>query len=339
MRNKTFTILVSSNDRGKTRSLIISSAWLKTFVALGCVMAIVFSAAALDYVGLLLQSTENKRLKAESAQLKRQFSVVESKVSTLEKSLERVKNFSKKLRLITNVEDEDRNLRLSVRPGLVDEAKSFAATAPDEDTRGPANIVSSTNSDSLFLERPPLDAASGELSRSDIRGYATLSIRIDEAAKKTQLTEVSVLELYDALKERESLLLATPSISPIENGWASSEFGYRLDPFTGRTNMHSGIDLPAPPGKAVRTPADGVVSYVGYEQGYGKIVSIDHGFGVVTRYAHNSQLFVELGQKIKRRDVIAAVGSTGRSSGPHVHYEVRIHGVPVDPRNYMLDLN
>ncbi len=101
--------------------------------------------------------------------------------------------------------------------------------------------------------------------------------------------------------------------------------------------MHYGLDMAAAPGTPVMAPADGVVSYVGYESGYGKIVAIDHGFGVRTRYAHNSQIYVELGQKIKRRDVISAVGTTGRSSGPHLHYEVRVNDVPVDPINYILN--
>ena len=79
------------------------------------------------------------------------------------------------------------------------------------------------------------------------------------------------------------------------------------------------------------------MSYVGFESGYGKLVSIDHGYGVKTRYAHNSRIFVQVGQKVKRRDVIAAIGSTGRSSGPHLHYEVRVNGIPVDPINYILN--
>ena len=120
-------------------------------------------------------------------------------------------------------------------------------------------------------------------------------------------------------------------------GWFTSKFGYRIDPFHGRPMMHNGIDIAAAHGTAVYAPADGVVSYVGFEQGYGKIISIDHGYGIVTRYGHNSKIFVQVGQKLKRRDVIAAVGTTGRSSGPHVHYEVRVHGVPVDPINYILE--
>ncbi len=129
---------------------------------------------------------------------------------------------------------------------------------------------------------------------------------------------------------------ATPNIKPTR-GWFTSRFGYRGDPFTGKPDMHYGLDMAAAPGTPVMAPADGVVSYVGYESGYGKIVAIDHGFGVRTRYAHNSQIYVELGQKIKRRDVISAVGTTGRSSGPHLHYEVRVNDVPVDPINYILN--
>ena len=339
MKEKTYTLLLSSNRKGTTKALTISSAWLKTCLALCAVLVIVGSAAILDYVGLLLQTTENKRLKAESEQLHRQFRMVESKLDTLEKSLERVRNFSKKLRLITNVEDEDRNLKLTVQSNQEAELANFYETkqaqVPDLE-REPSNVSAEFKSDSFFLEKPFLDSASGELSQETIRGYATLSIRIDSGVRNTELTEQSVIQLYDQLSERKSLLNATPNVRPTQ-GWITSQFSYRLDPFTGKPRMHNGVDLAAPPGRSVFSPADGVVSYVGYEQAYGKIVSIDHGFGVVTRYAHNSQIFVEVGQKVRRRDVISAVGTTGRSSGPHLHYEVRVNGVPVDPMNYILD--
>jgi murein DD-endopeptidase MepM/ murein hydrolase activator NlpD len=101
--------------------------------------------------------------------------------------------------------------------------------------------------------------------------------------------------------------------------------------------MHAGLDIVASPGTLVRVPADGVVSFAGWDDQYGKLVSIDHGYGVLTRYAHNSQIFVQVGQRLSKYDVISAVGSTGRSTGPHLHYEVRVNGVPVDPSNYILD--
>jgi len=154
--------------------------------------------------------------------------------------------------------------------------------------------------------------------------------------KETKLVEEGVMALYGILSERQSLLNATPNIKPVR-GWYTSRFGYRIDPFTGKPVMHNGLDIAAAPGTPVKAPADGVISYVGYEHGYGKLVAIDHGYGVKTRFAHNSQIFVEVGQKVNRRDVVAAVGTTGRSSGPHSHFEVRVHGVPVDPVNYILD--
>lgn len=101
--------------------------------------------------------------------------------------------------------------------------------------------------------------------------------------------------------------------------------------------MHAGLDIAAAPGSPVYAPADGVVSYAGYDQGYGKLVSIDHGYGVSTRFGHASQIYVQVGQKVSKWDVVAAVGNTGRSTGPHLHYEVRINGTPVDPINFILD--
>ena len=302
-------------------------------VFLGGVLMVTFGAVTVDYVGLLLEAGENKVLKVENTHLHRQFQIVESKLHSLESSLERVKSYSTKLRLITNINDEDRAVKLAV--GVEPKAgQKFSEYDQKMAERGPASAF--LVKDSQFLKKLPLNEVRGELSALSQKGYASLSIRIDRAVKETQLREMGVLRLWDSLSERQSLLNATPSIKPAA-GWFTSRFGYRIDPFTGKPVMHAGLDIAAPPGTPVVAPADGVVSFVGYETGYGKLVSIDHGYGVITRFAHNSQIFVESGQKIKRRDVIAAIGSTGRSSGPHCHYEIRVHGVPVDPINYILD--
>ena len=144
------------------------------------------------------------------------------------------------------------------------------------------------------------------------------------------------IQLWELLSDRQSLLAATPSIKPAR-GPVGSRFGYRNDPFNGRPRMHAGLDIVAAPGTPVRAPASGVVSFAGWDEQYGKLVSIDHGYGVTTRFAHNSQVYVQVGQKVNKYDVISAVGSTGRSTGPHCHYEVRVNGIPVDPSNYILD--
>jgi len=338
MDNKTYTFLITSNRRGETRSLTITAGWLKASLALSIVGLVIASATAIDYFGLLLEQGENKLLRAENEQLTRQFQVVESKLATLESSLDRIKTLTTKIRLITNIEDEDRVMKLTVgaMPRIEQNLAEFEGEGAGHrhDEREPASEF--LKRDSMFLERPPLDEARGELSAIRNRDYASLSIRIDRAVRDSSLREQGVIRLQELLQERQSILNATPSIKPTR-GWFTSRFGYRVDPFTGKPDMHYGLDMAASPGTPIMAPADGVVSYVGYESGYGKIVAIDHGFGVRTRYAHNSQIYVELGQKVKRRDVISAVGSTGRSSGPHLHYEVRVNDVPVDPINYILD--
>lgn len=312
---------------------MVSAAWARAVGLVGAVLCVALTAALVDYFGLLVQSVENKRLKAENAHLEKQFQVVGTKLNALENSLERVKTFSTKLKLITNVDDEDRELRLSMgaqpKPGQqVEEGEVPIGERPP--------VEQMSGSDEDMVDKVPVNAAQGELSVEGNRDYTTLAIRIDRAVKETQLKEQSVLDLWEKLSERQSLLNATPSIRPAK-GWFTSRFGYRISPFTGKPTMHAGLDMAAAPGSPVFAPADGVVTYAAYDESYGKLVSIDHGYGVSTRFAHNSQIYVTVGQRVNRWDVIAAVGNTGRSTGPHCHYEVRVNGIPVDPMNYILD--
>lgn len=336
MENKSYTIMIASNRHGDTFKVNLRSSWVKALGFLAFCLVLLGATAALDYVGLLLKANENVQLRAENDQMKKQFVVAQEKLDSLEASLDRIQNFTKKLNLITNVGDEERVLKLAMSPG----PRANEVASPGAGEGGAVSRLPSSE----FMIRDPqptehleTEEKSGELSvsRETGRDYATLSVRIDRALRESQLREQGVLQLWDSLSERQTLLLATPSIKP-SRGWYTSRFGYRVDPFTNRPEMHAGLDMAAPPGTPVYSPADGVVSYVGYESGYGKLVSIDHGYGVVTRYGHNSRVFVEQGQKVRRWDVISAVGSTGRSTGAHLHYEVRIHGIAVDPLNYIL---
>lgn len=319
-----------SNTKGSTKKWVISSAWLKASVSFFVVALVLAAACTVDYLGLLTQSIENKRLRAENLILKQQFQVVEGKLNALESSLERVKGFVTKLKMITNVEQEDRSLKLAIGP--------MPRVAGDGGVdREPASIMpTNASKDSVFFEKGPTDDNQGELSVEGQRDYGSLAVRIDQAVSETVSRQQSILELWQSLAEQQSLVSATPSIRPTR-GWYTSKFGYRISPFTGRPMMHQGLDIAAAAGSPIYSPADGIVSFAGFDSGYGKLVSIDNGYGVVTRFGHTSQIFVEVGQKVHRHDIIAAVGSTGRSTGPHVHYEVRVNNVPVDPQNYVLD--
>ena len=134
-----------------------------------------------------------------------------------------------------------------------------------------------------------------------------------------------------------------PAIQPVLNKdltRMASGFGRRIDPVYHTLKMHEGMDFTAPTGTEIFVTGNGVVTFAGWQQGYGNLVKVDHGFGYETRYAHLSRYKVKVGQKVTRGDVIAFVGNTGKSTGPHLHYEVRYKGEPQNPQNYyFLDLS
>jgi murein DD-endopeptidase MepM/ murein hydrolase activator NlpD len=132
------------------------------------------------------------------------------------------------------------------------------------------------------------------------------------------------------VERRQALAAATPSIWPV-TGWLSSPYGGRRDPFTGGTDFHPGLDISAPQGHPVLAPADGVVSSASISGNYGNLVVLDHGFGILTKYGHLSRFGVMNGQTVRRGDVIGYVGSTGRSTSPHLHYEIWINGKLTNP--------
>jgi murein DD-endopeptidase MepM/ murein hydrolase activator NlpD len=146
--------------------------------------------------------------------------------------------------------------------------------------------------------------------------------------------EASLQMLIEYFEDKRSLYASTPSVWPVR-GWVTSPFGNRTSPFSGIVKFHEGIDIAAQTGMPIMAPADGVVVKAGFSTGYGNMVEISHGYGIKTVFAHNSRLNVKAGQRIKRGDVICYVGDSGSSTGPHLHYEVRLNGLPVNPTKYM----
>jgi len=140
---------------------------------------------------------------------------------------------------------------------------------------------------------------------------------------------------WKSLDQLEQGTISIPSLKPVANASFTSGFGNRADPFQGRTAMHAGIDLAGPIGTPIYATADGVVARSEWAGGYGNLVEINHGKGIQTRYGHLSTSLVGAGQRVKRGDLIARMGSTGRSTGSHLHYEVRIDGKPVNPVPFM----
>ncbi len=146
--------------------------------------------------------------------------------------------------------------------------------------------------------------------------------------------EASFKEISVFLDKQRSILSSTPSMWPVK-GWITSGFGKRASPLTGEPGRHMGVDIANETNTPVRVTADGIVTYAGWQVGYGRMVVVEHGYGYSTRYGHCSRIDVKVGDEVKRGQVLGYMGSTGRSTGSHVHYEVRLHGMPVDPEKYL----
>jgi murein DD-endopeptidase MepM/ murein hydrolase activator NlpD len=147
--------------------------------------------------------------------------------------------------------------------------------------------------------------------------------------------EVQLDILSELIQSEQVKSDATPAGRPILSGWLSSRYGSRIDPFSGKKAWHEGIDFAGREGAQIVAVASGVVSWSGERAGYGKMVEVAHGDGVITRYAHNQENRVKVGDMVRRGDVVALMGNSGRSTGPHVHFEVHKNGRPVDPASYL----
>ena len=332
-QRKTITFYIVGTNASETKKFTLPVAYFKFSLFFAGLIIVSLMAGFIDYFGLIAQSLENKKLKLENIELQNQFKVVEAKLESLQSAIDRVNNISNKLKLITDIQLKDRPEKLNFP------AQQVLGKINDEVKDNKINQADLAKNDPVIAEEELVNPLKGELAaEKSTANYATLVIRIDQAVTDSNLKEQDVIELWDLLSDRQSLLAATPSIKPAR-GPIGSKYGYRIDPINGQKKMHAGIDVAGPTGTPVRAPANGIVSFAGWDDQYGKLVSIDHGYGVLTRYGHNSQLFVQVGQKVSKYDVISAIGNTGRSTGAHLHYEVRVNGVAVNPENYILDLD
>jgi murein DD-endopeptidase MepM/ murein hydrolase activator NlpD len=178
---------------------------------------------------------------------------------------------------------------------------------------------------------PYLPSAHQDISLESMnQQIASLTQSIGDRNDKLMAMETMLMQ------DRSSAWLI-PSVVPVKNSWYSSNFGWRIDPITGKEAMHEGVDFVVPDGTAVYASAGGVVEYAGPHPQFGNLVEIDHGNGVITRYAHNSKVLVQVGQMVKRGQKISLSGHTGRATGPHMHFEVRYKGAAQNPARFLKD--
>ena len=273
-------------------------------------------------------------LRSKNEKLQNKFLSIATQFEELKQDVLQIKDFNRKVRLITNVENHAEHLHLGY--GKLSTATSLRGLASlgKEEPRLEEN---SQNFRKVNFTPSSVKKESSLFHRQ--KDYEILETNIENLKETGQLIKQETWKIYSSLLEKKDLLNNTPSLLPVK-GWITSHYGFRSEPYYAdhEPHFHSGTDIAAAIGASVQVPADGCVVYTGYdEHGYGKLLIIDHGYNVKTYYAHLSEIKVDVGACLQRGEIIASVGNTGKSSGPHLHYEVRVLGTPVNPMNYVLD--
>ena len=328
---KVFTVFIIANSKkGTFKEFHISRARLWYGLAGLTFLGLLFSVFIADYFFSFSSHLHYQKYQAENKNLKKQLTHLHIKMKQLNSRLHQIEDFSHKIKVIAGLEQPSSAAALAMGPVPGFSFPNLSSSS--------SHIFSSLN---LRQNKIPGSQTSNSLSFSDsaLAGFSvsqdSIVVYMDRLRKKSQLTLQNLTLLMEQLHEKKDIISSTPSITPTK-GWISSHFGYRQYPFTGEISLHEGMDIAASPGTPVYAPAAGKIMFAGYKQGYGNVIVVDHGYELSTLYGHLADIMVSQQQKVERGQVIGSIGSTGRSSGPHLHYEVRISNVPVDPANYIL---
>lgn len=301
---KRWTVLVVPHGAGRSRSLHVSHTMLK--IASGVGAAVLLTAVTLTFTAIA-KSVDLSRmdgLERQNALLAAELQQTRGIISQLGDTVSAIQRRDAQVRLLAGLDPTDPDVQ---RAGI-----GGPATRPSDD-------------EEVLAEE--------SLGREALAEHADMS----DLLRHANLLAADWDQVVDGLRNHTDLLARTPSIFPT-SGHVSSPFAQaRLHPIFNIRMPHEGIDISAPMGTPIIAAAAGVVVEVGNESGYGNLITIDHGNGVVTRYGHCSRIVARVGQRVQRGDRIAYVGSTGISTGPHLHYEVIVNGKPVNPRKYILD--
>jgi len=312
MRKKiSFVILGSSGAPAKQICTSKSSLLLFGVVLMGISAAVGY--IVYDYYNLKGAASQHQNRELHiSSQLeeihhqRKQIQEFASEINALKAKLLALNSFEKKIRIIANIE----------KPNESEGIFGVGGSIPED-----------------LNAQIPLKEKHFSLMRN-------MHEQIEEIGRASVGQQEELASLLKSLEDQQNLLASTPAIRPLSGNakfWITSRFGYRKSPFTGRRELHKGLDIASRKGTHIVATADGVVTFAGKKGLLGMTIVIDHGHGMKTRYGHNHKLLKKRGDKVKRWEPIALMGSTGRSTGPHTHYEVHLNGIPVNPAKYILN--
>jgi murein DD-endopeptidase MepM/ murein hydrolase activator NlpD len=330
--DKSYTILLVPDRDAKVKKIRLEHRMLVRVGVCFGVVVLALVGALTHYFQVVGKVAENELIRAENLELQNRWREAEQKFAHINDELDRVKRLNANLRHITSLNDPDRKLSMpQPEPGQ----------SPPEYVGGGVAEPAQSGMGAIGMGKPlPVGGegrmiADGDAKPSPLEEPDLLK-QLDNLGKKVKAQEQEARALKSYFEDQQALLASAPSIWPVR-GWVTSDYSVRLDPYTGERVMHEGIDVATAMGTPVRAPADGTVVFAGQEGGYGYVLVLDHGYGLKTRYGHLQRIDVKVGEKVKRGQFVAAVGNTGRSTGPHLHYEVRVNGVADNPRKFILE--
>jgi murein DD-endopeptidase MepM/ murein hydrolase activator NlpD len=299
-KRRRWTVVLVPHTSEPSRIVEVSHRVLRSLgvgVGVVAILALLLGYAALSHTA---DQQRTVRLRQENLRLEQQLGELNGRLTTLADTLARIAQRDARIRVLANLEPIDPQVQ-------------------EAGVGGPAE-----------------PAAPGASETPAMRESHEIRVDLNGLIRRANLLALSFREAADSLATHSARLAATPSIMPTQ-GWLTSAFSQmRTHPILHVARPHEGIDVTAPMGTPIEAPAAGVVIETGWESGYGNTVSIDHGYGIVTKFAHTSKILVREGQRVSRGERIALVGNSGLATGPHLHYEVHVNGRPVDPLRYVL---
>ncbi len=340
---KHYTLILVGDERSPMRRMQVSERAIRsTIIGVG-ILVLVLAIGSWDYQRARRDRRELDGMRVQSAEQSVEIESVREALARLNSEIEQVRDLERKVRIIANlpgtaavggaevtelVPDEFRNDGESEAEDLL-----IPAGVPIGIRRSESGIPLSGSPGRNPLVAPTPDSG---LESQRARAMRQLSILAGDLTDGARLSTGSLGDLMIQLENKSNQLVSMPSIWPAR-GWLTSRYGPRVSPFTGARQNHSGIDIAAESGTPIVSPARGKVVFVGRKGPLGNAVILEHGYGVRTLYGHLSKSHVEKGQKVERGELVAAVGSTGRSTGHHLHYVVQVDGKTRNPLDYIFD--
>jgi murein DD-endopeptidase MepM/ murein hydrolase activator NlpD len=271
--------------------------------------------------------------RAEAMSAREQTAAFSTAIDDLKKRLGAMSEVNQRLRVMLGIEVPKTGDMANGRGGeevpISEEGGTIPAGSEQKPSSGGSNQATDGNQEHS-------SAVGLDPSRNALQAVASVKEGLEWLSKQAMVQERILDELSQAAEQRSSRWASTPSIWPVK-GWVTSGFGPRISPFTEKPAWHDGLDIGAAPNTPVHAPAQGRITSTAYDPKLGNTVRVDHGYGVETLYGHLAKALVKEGQRVDRGDVIALVGSSGLSTGPHLHYMVKVNGQPLDPTKYILE--